>query len=294
MSNLDDKAYLITGGSGSLAVALAKHIIENYKPQTIRMMSRSEYRQHLAKEQFTRLSEKNNIRYHDYLNWIIGDIQDIDRVMMATRHIDIVINCAAMKRVEIAEKNPLECVKVNVGGVANLINACMVHNIPHVFQVSTDKAVSPITLYGGTKFVAESLILDANIYTKCPIPRFSVGRFGNFVESNGGVEELFKKQKEEGKPLTVTHPEMKRFFISPEDAAAHICKWISIMKGGEIFIPHMETKHIMTIAQSISKDIQIIGLRGYEKIEEELFTEQEKAKLEMHSNYYVIRSSIKK
>jgi UDP-N-acetylglucosamine 4,6-dehydratase len=276
---MDDKTILICGASGTLGLALAKHIVENYKPQTIRMMSRDEYRQELAKQQFD----------HKLLNWIIGDIQDINRVMMATRHVDIVINCAAMKRVEIAEKNPLECKKTNVDGVANIINACLVHNTPVVFQVSTDKAVYPITLYGKTKSVAEDLIIDANIYSKAPIPKFSVGRFGNFVESNGGVEELFKKQKAEGKPLTVTHKDMKRFFITPENAAVHICKWTEIMQGGEIFIPRMEEKHIMTIAQSISKNIEFIGLRGYEKIEEKLCTDEERAKLIMASDYYVIK-----
>jgi len=282
MNNLNDKAFLICGASGTLGIALAKHIIENYNPQTIRMMSRSEYRQHLAKEKF-------NTDEHKFLNWIIGDIQDVDRVMMATRHIDVVINTAAMKRIEISEKNPLECVKVNISGVSNIINACMVHNTPKVFQVSTDKSVYPVTLYGKTKSVAEDLIIDANVYSKSPIPRFSVGRFGNFVNSNGSVEELFAKQKAEGKPLTVTHKDMKRFYISPDKAAEYICKWIDIMDGGEIFIPFMETKHIMTIAQSISKDIEIIGLRGYEKIEEELFTEQEKSKLVMKNSYYVIK-----
>lgn len=243
------------------------------------MMSRSEYRQHLARQQFD----------HEKLNWIIGDICDIDRVMMATRLIDIVINCAAMKRIEVAEKNPLECKKVNIDGVANIINAAMVHNISRVFQVSTDKAVYPIALYGKTKAVAEDLVIDANRYSKSVEPMFSVGRFGNFVESNGGVEELFIKQKEAGKPLTVTHPEMKRYFISPERAASHICEWINKMEGGEIFVPRMEEKKIMTIAQSVGGEIEIIGLRGYEKIEELLFTEEEKPKVKMVDDYYVIK-----
>lgn len=276
---MDNKAILICGASGTLGLALAKYITDNYKPQTIRMMSRSEYRQHLAKEQFD----------HELLNWIIGDVQDIDRVMMATRHIDIVINCAAMKRVDTAEKNPLECVKNNVTGVANIINACMVHNTQKIFQVSTDKAVYPITPYGKTKSVAEDLIINANIYSKSPIPRFSVGRFGNFVESNGSVEELFKKQKAEGKALTVTHKDMKRYYITPQDAAEHICKWIDIMEGGEIFIPRMVEKHIMTIAKSISKNIEIIGLRGYEKLEEKLCTDEEKEKIFMAEDYYIIK-----
>jgi UDP-N-acetylglucosamine 4,6-dehydratase/5-epimerase len=279
MSTIDNAAFLITGGSGSLGIALAKHIVENYNPQTIRMMSRDEYRQHLAREQFD----------HEKLNWIIGDIQDIDRVMMATRHIDVVINAAALKRIETAEKNPLQCVYTNVLGVANIINACMTHNTPVMFQISTDKAVLPVTLYGKSKSVSEDLVLDANVYSKSPIPRFSVGRFGNFVSSNGSVEELFAKQKAEGKPLTVTHKDMKRFYITPEDAAAHICKWIDIMDGGEIFIPHMVEKHILTIAKSISNDIEFIGLRGYEKIEEELFAEQEKLKMKEFENYYVIK-----
>lgn len=276
---MDNKSYLITGGSGTLSLALAKHIIDNYNPQTIRMMSRSELRQVQAKEKFD----------NKLLDWTIGDVTDIDRVMMVTRGIDVVINTAAMKRIEISEKNPLQCVYTNVIGVANIINACMTHNTPVCFQVSTDKAVSPITLYGKSKSVSEDLIIDANHYSKAKTPMFSVGRFGNFVCSNGSVEELFAKQKAEGNPLTVTHPDMRRFYIHPDKAAEYICKWINIMDGGEIFIPHMESKHIMTIAQSISNDIEIIGLRGYEKLEEELFTEQEKSKMVVHKDYWVIK-----
>lgn len=275
INKIDDSAILITGGSGTLALALAKHITDNYCPQTIRMLSRDEYRQHLSKEKFN----------HEKLNWVIGDIQDTDRMMMATRGIDIVINAAAMKRVDTADKNPLECIKTNVTGVANIINACMVHNTPKCFHVSTDKAVYPVTLYGKTKSVSEDLMIAANQYSKSPIPMFSVGRFGNFTGSNGSVSEIFEKQKAEGKPLTITHKDMKRYFITPEDAAAHICKWIEIMEGGEIFIPRMSEKHIMTIAKSISDNIEIVGIRGYEKIEEQLFTEQERAKLKMVDDY---------
>lgn len=276
---MDDKAILISGATGSLGLALAKYITDNYNPQTIRMMSRSEYRQHLAKEKFD----------HEKLNWIIGDIQDVGRVMMATRGIDIVINAAAMKRVEIAEKNPLECVKVNISGVANIISGCIVHNVEKCFHISTDKAVYPITLYGKSKAVAEDLIIDANQYSKSATPMFSVGRFGNFTGSNGSASEIFEKQKAEGKPLTVTHKDMKRYFITPEDAAKNICEWINIMEGGEIFIPRMEEKHIMTIAKSISDNIEIVGIRGYEKIEEVLFMEEERPKLKMMKDYYVIK-----
>jgi UDP-N-acetylglucosamine 4,6-dehydratase/5-epimerase len=278
---MNNKSILILGGPGTLGKALTRYIVENYKPQRIRIMSRCEYKQFRMKEEF---AEHVNISY------ILGDIRDAERVEMACREIDIVINCAAMKRIESCQKDPLECKKTNVDGVENIIQAAFKCGVKKVFQISTDKAVYATTLYGKSKAMAEDLVMDANWYSTAKHPMFSCGRFGNFIGSTGSVVEIFKRQAETG-VLTVTHPDMVRYFIDPAEVAVHVCRWISKMKGGEIFIPKMKEVRVMDLATAIGDgaEIKFIGLREMEKITEVLHSTEEEPIMQEEEDYYVIR-----
>ena len=277
---MDNKNILITGGPGSLGRALTEYILENYKPERIRILSRSEYNQYLMKTEID----------SDVVSYILGDIRDAERVDMACRDVDIIINCAAMKRIESCQRDPLECKKTNVDGVENLIQSAFKNKVSKVFQISTDKAVYATTLYGKSKAMAEDLVMDANWYSTAKYPMFSCGRFGNFIGSTGSVIEIFKRQAKSG-VLTVTHKDMVRYFIDPETVAGFVCGCINKMEGGEIFIPKMPSQKVLELAEFICPECEIkfTGTREMEKIEEVLFSEEEKPIMEDKGEYYVIR-----
>jgi UDP-N-acetylglucosamine 4,6-dehydratase len=278
---MDGKTVLITGGTGTLGRALVRHILEYSNPKRIRILSRSEYNQFMMKE---------SLRSYPKLKFILGDVRDRERVEMACRNADIVINCAAMKRIEACQADPLECKKTNVDGVENIIRAAFKNNVEKVLQISTDKAVYATTLYGKSKAMAEDLIIDANWYSGEEKPSFSCARFGNFVGSTGSVVEIFERQKEKGR-LTVTHSDMTRFFISPKEAAAWCYKWCLEMEGGEIFFPRMREQKILEIAEKVCPECEIdyVGIREMEKIKEVMHSEEERPIMADHGSFYVIR-----
>ena len=275
-----NKSVLILGGTGSLGRALVKYILANYEPKRLRIFSRSEYNQYLMKTEIK----------HKCLSFILGDIRDAERVDMACHDVDIVINCAAMKRIESCQKDPLECKKTNVDGVENIIQSAFKNRVSKVFQISTDKAVYATTLYGKSKAMAEDLIIDANWYSTGRFPAFSCGRFGNFIGSTGSVIEIFKRQAQSG-VLTVTHKDMVRYFIEPDTVAELVCKWVDLMVGGEIFVPKMASQKILDVARNIGPEcrIEYTGTREMEKIEEVLFSEEEKKIMTEEGGAYVIR-----
>ena len=265
--NLAGKSILITGGTGSLGKALTTHILSNHKNiQKLVILSRDEQKQFQMAQEF---SDK----LFPQIRYFLGDVRDQDRLVRAFRGIDIVIHAAAMKHVHLAEYNPDECIKTNIGGAQNVIHAALQTNVSNVVALSTDKACAPINLYGATKLTSDKLFVAANnIKGNNPI-KFSVVRYGNVMGSNGSVIPFFIKKREEGK-LPITDISMTRFNISLQGGVEMVMHAIENSWGGEIFIPKIPSYKITDIAKAIAPDceLEIVGIRPGEKIHEEMIT----------------------
>ncbi len=272
-----NRTVLITGGTGSLGNALTEYICDAAKKVII--FSRCELKQAKMRIKF---NDKTNIRY------TIGDIKDKERLKMALKGVDICIHAACMKRVETCTYNPLEAIKNNIVGSANVLEACIENKVKKALLVSSDKACAPATLYGGTKFIAEQTFINGNNYsTRDTI--FMVTRYGNVFGSNGSVKSLFEGQAKTGK-LKITHKDMTRFFMSMEAAVKLNLFALNNSIGGEIFIPKLKATTMMAFAEAFAPNVPIefIGLRGYEKIHEELISATEIMYAVDCGNYYKI------
>lgn len=273
-----NKVVLITGGTGSLGHAITRKICDVAKKVVI--YSRCELKQANMKSKFI---DKTNIRY------LIGDIRDKNRLSQAMRGIDICIHAACMKRVDTCTYNPLEAVKSNVVGSMNVLEACIENNVPKALLVSTDKACSPATLYGGTKFVAEQIFINGNNYSTRDCV-FTITRYGNVYASNGSVKHLFEQQAKKDNIVKVTHKDMTRFFMSMDEAVSLNLFALNNTIGGEIFIPKIKATTIMKFAETFAPGVpvQFIGLRGHEKIHEELISSTEMLFVVDMGDYYKI------
>ncbi|MBN38058.1 MAG: UDP-N-acetylglucosamine 4,6-dehydratase (inverting) [Opitutae bacterium] len=265
--NLSGKSILITGGTGSLGKALTKHVLNSF-PEVKRLVifSRGEQKQFQMAQEFP-MAKYPQIRY------FIGDVRDRERLDRAFKGVDYVVHAAAMKHVPIAEYNPMECVKTNIMGAENIINACLDSGVERVVALSTDKAAAPINLYGATKLASDKLFVAANSITGWNPIRFSVVRYGNVMGSNGSVIPFFINKRREGK-LPITSEKMTRFNISLQGGVDMVLHALEHAWGGEIFIPKIPSYDIMTLAEAIGPDCEkpIIGLRPGEKIHEEMIT----------------------
>jgi len=281
--NLKDKSILITGGTGSLGKALTSHILKN-SPDIKRLVifSRDEQKQFDMAQEYP-VSEYPQIRF------FIGDIRDYDRVKRALKGIDYVIHAAAMKHVPIAEYNPMECVKTNILGAENLINACLETEVTRVVALSTDKAAAPVNLYGATKLASDKLFVAANNITGWNPIKFSVVRYGNVMGSNGSVIPFFLKKRKEG-VLPITVEAMTRFNISLQGGVDMVMHALEHAWGGEIFVPKIPSYKIMDIAEAIGPecDKPIIGIRPGEKIHEEMITSSDSFYTYDLGKYYTI------
>lgn len=280
---LNDKSLLITGGTGTLGRALTKRILNNYpKIKRLVIFSRDEQKHYQMSQDFPE-SKYPNIRY------FIGDIRDLDRVKRALRKIDYVIHAAAMKHVPIAEYNPMECVKTNILGAENLINACLVTNVKSVVALSTDKAAAPINLYGATKLTSDKLFIAANNIKGTSDIKFSVVRYGNVMGSNGSVIPFFLKKKSEG-VLPITDSNMTRFNITLEEGVDMVLHALEKAEGGEIFVPKIPSYKITDLATAICDKCEqkIIGVRSGEKIHEEMITNSDSYNTYDLGKYFVI------
>ena len=284
--HLKDKSVLITGGTGSLGRALTSFLLtKSNNLKRLVIFSRDEQKQFLMSQQYP-IDKYPNIRF------FIGDVRDQDRLNRAFKDIDIVIHAAAMKHVPIAEYNPDECVKTNVGGAQNIINAALNNKVEKVVALSTDKACAPINLYGATKLTSDKLFIAANnIKGKSDI-RFSVVRYGNVMGSKGSVIPFFIEKNKTGK-LPVTDINMTRFNISIEEGVDLILFAIKNSLGGEIFIPKIPSYGILDLVKAINPEceIEIVGIRPGEKIHEEMITETDSFSTYDIGSYYSILPS---
>jgi UDP-N-acetylglucosamine 4,6-dehydratase (inverting) len=234
--------------------------------------------------------ERELSEHTDKLRFFVGDIRNLRRLERAMEGVDLVIHAAAMKRVPKCEYNPIEAVRTNIDGAANVIDAALDHDVDRVLTISTDKAVHAVNLYGSTKQVAEKLFVQSNAYSGTnKDTRFSCIRYGNVVGSNGSVIPLFKKQRENGR-LTITDKRMTRFWVTKEQGVRHVISCIEEMVGGEIFVPKIPSMKITDLAEVIAPDAEKeeIGIRPGEKIHEVLLTEQEARHALEYNNYFVI------
>lgn len=265
--NLNGKSVLITGGTGSFGKEFTKTIFKNW-PDIKRLViySRDEQKQYQMAQEYPE-SKFEAIRF------FIGDVRDYFRLKRAFEGIDYVIHAAAMKHVHIAEYNPDECVKTNIGGAENVIRAAMETTVKKVVALSTDKACAPINLYGATKLASDKLFIAANNIKGERDLTFSVVRYGNVMGSNGSVIPFFMKKKKEG-VIPITDPNMTRFNISLEDGVQMVMSALENAWGGELFVPKIPSYKITEVAKAIGPDckIDIIGIRPGEKVHEEMIT----------------------
>jgi UDP-N-acetylglucosamine 4,6-dehydratase len=289
MLDLNKKSILITGGTGSLGKALTKDILTRC-PNVKRLVifSRDEQKQFQMAQEFSP-QEYPQIRF------FIGDVRDKERLIRAFQGIDYVIHAAAMKHVHIAEYNPDECIKTNVGGAENVVDACLKTKVSRVVALSTDKACAPINLYGATKLTSDKLFIAANnIKGENPI-RFSVVRYGNVMGSNGSVIPFFIKKKEEN-ILPITDPNMTRFNISLQGGVDMVMYALEHALGGELFVPKIPSYKIMDVAEAIGPKCEkpIVGIRAGEKIHEEMITASDSFLTYDLGHYYAILPTIHK
>lgn len=306
---MKDKEILITGGTGSLGKELLHQLLIN-QPKGIRIFSRDELKQ-------WQLKQKIGSNYP--VSFLVGDVRDYERLKMATKGVDIIIHCAALKQVPSCEYNPLEAIKTNITGAENVVRAALENNVEKIMNISTDKAVYPINLYGMTKAVAEKLFTQANVYAgDRQKPMFASCRYGNVIGSRGSIFPLFAKQIKGQKFITITHKEMTRFFIPLERVARFIIDRLQDMQPGEIYIPKMPSAHIVMIAEEFIKQsggvyspdgfltneagyikieiekemltrcIKEIGIRPGEKLHETLITKEEGFRVFENKEYYTV------
>lgn len=285
---LSGKSILITGGTGSFGKEFVKTVLTSY-PEVTRLVvySRDELKQFDMSQDFP------ESRYPQ-LRYFIGDVRDRDRLIRAMEGIDVVIHAAALKQVPAAEYNPMECIKTNVMGAQNVIDACFASQVKQVVALSTDKAAAPINLYGATKLCSDKLFVAANNMRGKRDLKLSVVRYGNVMGSRGSVIPFFLKKRIEG-VLPITDERMTRFNISLEEGVAMVLRALEIQWGGEIYVPKIPSYRITDVAQAVAPSCrhEIVGIRPGEKLHEEMVTETDAINTIEFKDYFVILPSMK-
>lgn len=281
MSQLDGASILITGGTGSLGKALVSYLLQNTSARRIIIFSRDELKQHDLRATF-----KNNSR----LRWFLGDIRDVNRLKRALHGVDFVIHAAALKQVDTGEYNPMEFIQTNVLGSQNVIDACIETGVKRVVALSTDKASSPINLYGATKLTADKLFVAANNYSFSYGTTFSVVRYGNVMGSRGSVIPFFRELARLGKPLPITDLRMTRFWISIETAVQFVIESLHIMEGGELYVPRIPSMKIIDLANAVAPgcELEEIGMRPGEKLHEEMISSDDSRRTIVLENRFLV------
>jgi UDP-N-acetylglucosamine 4,6-dehydratase len=273
MSEIDDSSILITGGSGSLGKSLVEHLLNNTSARRIAIYSRDELKQFQMRSHF-----QDNPR----LRWFIGDVRDRDRLKRALHGVEFVIHTAALKQVDTGEYNPMEFIKTNVLGSQNVIEASIDAGVKKVVALSTDKASSPINLYGATKLTADKLFVAANNYSIPYGTAFCVVRYGNVMGSRGSVIPFFQQLAKAGKPLPLTDVRMTRFWIVMDS--------FDLMSGGELYVPRIPSMKLIDLAEAIAPNspIKEIGMRPGEKLHEEMISTDDSRRTLLFDGRYVV------
>lgn len=282
--DLNDKTILVTGGTGSFGKKFIATIFKNYNPRKVIIYSRDELKQYEMAQQFP-------IKDFPAIRFFIGDVRDGDRLAMAMREADYVVHAAALKHVPVAEYNPMECIKTNIGGAENVVNAALACKVKKVIALSTDKAANPINLYGASKLASDKIFVAANNMSGSIGTKFSVVRYGNVLGSRGSVVPFFNKLIDEGAAtLPITDDRMTRFWITLEQGVNFVLSSIEIMQGGEIFIPKIPSMRITELASALAPDLkqEIVGIRPGEKLHELMISYDDgRNTLELEDRYII-------
>jgi len=285
LSILNGASILITGGTGSFGKAFIDYALKHLDPQRLVVFSRDELKQYEVRQLFN-----NDPR----LRWFIGDVRDERRLLRAMHNVDYVVHAAALKQVDTAEYNPFEFVQTNVMGSQNVIEACIDTGVKRVVALSTDKASSPINLYGATKLTADKLFITGNHYAAAYETRFSVVRYGNVMGSRGSVIPFFRRLAEAGESLPITDLRCTRFFITLPEAVKFVVDSFDVMHGGELFVPKIPSMKITDLAQAIAPGAAMhdIGLRPGEKLHEEMVSPEEGRRALRHGDRYILQPDL--
>jgi len=281
----NNKVILVTGGTGSFGKQFVKTVLTNHKPKKVIIYSRDELKQYEMAQTFGSPA----------MRYFIGDVRDQPRLRQAMDGVDFVVHAAALKHVPVAEYNPMECIKTNIYGAENVIQASLAANVDKVIALSTDKAANPINLYGATKLASDKLFVAANNMVGDRRTRFSVVRYGNVVGSRGSVIPFFKKLLDEGaRQLPVTDERMTRFWITLQDGVDFVIKNLERMHGGEIFVPKIPSATVLALARVMAPELppKIVGIRPGEKLHEVMCPSDDcHLTLEFH-DHFVIKPSV--
>jgi UDP-N-acetylglucosamine 4,6-dehydratase len=283
---LDSKTILVTGGTGSFGQKFVEIVLRDFHPNKLIVFSRGEQKQHVMRQRFPD-DGVSPIRY------FIGNVRDRNRLYRAFQGVDIVIHAAAIKQIPTCEYNPIEAVLTNVIGAWNVLDAAIDCGVDKVIGISTDKAVSPVNIYGATKLVMEKLFIQGNAYSSGKT-QFSCVRYGNVIGSRGSVIPLFLKQRNQG-TVTITDERMTRFWITLEQGVNFVIKCLSQMQGGEVFVPKIPSMRIVDLARAVAPEceIDIIGIRPGEKLHEVLINRDEARQTLDLEDMYVIQPSLR-
>lgn len=284
---LNNKVILITGGTGSFGNKMTETLLSHFHAKKIIIFSRDEYKQSLMKEKFPKSK-------YPCMRYLIGNVRDLDRMEMAFRGVDIVFHTSALKRIGECEYNPMEAIKTNINGTENVVKAAIRNKVKYVLGLSTDKACSPVNLYGATKLCAEKILVHGNILGH-GTTKFAAIRYGNQLCSRGSIVEIFQRQRDAGQTLTVTAPGMTRFTILLQEAANFVLLCLDRMIGGEIFIPKLPSYEIGQMVNCFvgkSKDGQsncrLIGTRAGEKMHELMISADESHTAYEFDNFFIL------
>ena len=289
---INDQNILITGGTGSFGNKMVATLLINFKPRRVIIYSRDEFKQSLMKEKF-------NPKKYPNLRYFIGDVRDYDRLETALRNVDLVFHASALKRIQECEYNPMEAIKTNILGTNNLIKAAIKNQVKYVIGLSTDKACSPVNLYGATKLCGEKLLINANILSgeqqegttgSLHQTKFATCRYGNVMGSRGSLFQIFASQLQVDKSLTVTDPSMTRFTMLLEEAVNFVLNCYDKMTGGEVFIPKLPKYSIEQVLRCFDAEdnYQIIGARPGEKFHELMISSDESHTAYEFKDFYIL------
>jgi UDP-N-acetylglucosamine 4,6-dehydratase len=277
---LDGKTVLITGGTGSFGRAFARAVLERDDPRRVIIFSRDELKQYEMQQE---LKDKR-------LRFFLGDVRDLERLKRACSDVQVIVHAAALKQVPAAEYNPFECIKTNVLGGQNVIDAAVSCGVEKVIALSTDKAANPVNLYGATKLCSDKLFVAGNAYSAARGPRMSVVRYGNVVGSRGSVIPFFLEARKNGR-IPITDPRMTRFLITLDQGVQFVLDCLRRMQGGELFVPRIPSARIMTIVEALAPhcETEIVGIRPGEKLHELMISEDDARRTRDMGSYYLIQ-----